>query len=367
VKPRLTLVWHEAGNPLYFDRFRELDQGFDLTVLGPKLFAGVDYAATQEPSGFDLKLFDAYFSRHWLSYFSPAMLAYIRANEPDILYVHEEPHSLTAFLTSRLKRNSVFVLESSAINMKGSFSGHNPAERSVYARTDIAFPKNAEVAAVLKARGAEPARIAAPLGNGVSLQSFRPTETMRARAQLQALFPKAASAFTGAMLVGFAGRIWRPKGLETLAKAARKAEVPLLLCGPVNDPDLAASLTDMGAVLLPALDKAQLPLFYSALDLFILPSEPTPSWREQFGRVCAEAVFCGTPAIGSNVGGIPGVVGEQAVFAPADIDGLAGKIDSLKDPVARADLLVTQREHIDRNFSWAAIANRILVETAGRL
>lgn len=370
MKPRLSLVWHEAGNPLYHDRFRELAKVFELTVLGPSVFAGVDYGAAarqaSEP-GFDLKLFRAYATRHWLTYVSPAMLSHIRAAKPQILYVHEEPHSLTAFLTSQLKRDSVFVLESSAINMKGNLAGRNPAERAVYARADIIFPKNHEVADVLAARGADRRRIAAPLGNGVSLQSFKPTETALAREQLQALFPEAGRAFTaaaatGSMLVGFAGRIWRPKGLETLARAARKAQVPLLLCGPVNDPDVAALVQELGGVLLPALNKAQLPVFYSALDLFVLPSEPTPNWREQFGRVCAEAVFCGTPAIGSNVGGIPSVVGEDATFTPGEVDELADQVEYLKSDCRRAALLATQRKHIDSNFSWSSLARRIELE-----
>jgi len=364
MKPRLILVWHEAGNVLYHDRFRELAQVFDLTVVGPRIFAGVDYAAgAQQEADFDLKLFAAYATGHWLSYFSPAMLSYIRTNPPQILYVHEEPHSATAFLVARFKRSSVFALESSAINMRGNFSGRNPTERFVYSKVDVMFPKNSEVAAVLQARGANPAKISSPLGNGVSLQSFKPIETTLAREQLQSMFPDAAKAFSGAMLVGFAGRIWRPKGLETLAQAARKAEVRLLLCGPVTDPDIASLVQELGGVLLPALNKAQLPVFYSALDLFVLPSEPTPNWREQFGRVCAEAVFCGTPAIGSNVGGIPSVVGDEAVFEPADICGLSAKIETLKSSAARADLLAEQREHIDSNFSWSSIANRVRSDT----
>jgi glycosyltransferase involved in cell wall biosynthesis len=365
MKTRLILVWHEAGNTLYHDRFRELAKFFDLTVLGPRVFRGVDYAAgAQSETGFNLKLFTSYASGHWLTYFSPTMLSYIRANPPQILYIHEEPHSITACLAARLKRRSVFVLESSAINKKGNFSGYNLAERSVYTAVDTIFPKNLEVADVLRARGADPAKMTAPLGNGVSLQSFKPTDKTLAREQLQTLFPEAAKVFTGAMVVGFAGRIWRPKGLETLARAARTARVPLLLCGPVNDPDIAASVQELGAVLLPALNKAQLPLFYAALDLFVLPSEPTSYWREQFGRVCAEAVFCGTPAIGSNVGGIPGVVGREAIFEPSNVYGLAAKIESLKSDAARADLLATQREHIDRNFSWSSIAKRVLSDTA---
>ncbi len=37
MKPSMILVWHEAGNKLYHDRFRELGKLFDLTVLGPEI------------------------------------------------------------------------------------------------------------------------------------------------------------------------------------------------------------------------------------------------------------------------------------------------------------------------------------------
>ncbi len=53
----------------------------------------------------------------------------------------------------------------------------------------------------------------------------------------------------------------------------------------VIDPPLARELEDAGCILLPKLGMTDLRLFYSALDLFILPSLSTPGWREQFGRV----------------------------------------------------------------------------------
>lgn len=362
MKPSMILVWHEAGNKLYHDRFRELGKLFDLTVLGPEIFAGKTYAPVTEEN-FKLLLFPSLAHGHWLTYVSAGMLSYIRAHPPQVLYIHEEPHSLTAFLAACLKRQSTFVLESSAINMKGNFSRANLMERVVYARADIIFPKNTEVAGVLRARGARPERIVAPLGNGVSLQSFSPTPKEEARARLAALFPDAAQAFTGRLLAGYAGRIWRPKGLEYFARAAASADASLLLCGPVSDPDVADAVRASGGVLLPALNKEQLPIFYSALDLFVLPSVPTPNWREQFGRVCAEAVFCGTPALGSNVGGIPGVVGAEAIFEPGDEAGLAARIATLKDASTRQALLDAQLRHIEDNFSWTSIARRIATET----
>jgi N-acetyl-alpha-D-glucosaminyl L-malate synthase BshA len=62
------------------------------------------------------------------------------------------------------------------------------------------------------------------------------------------------------------------------------------------------------------------PLLASA-DLFLLPSD-----RESFGLSALEALACGVPVIGCNVGGLPEVVrdGETGVLrAPGDIGGMA--------------------------------------------
>jgi N-acetyl-alpha-D-glucosaminyl L-malate synthase BshA len=71
------------------------------------------------------------------------------------------------------------------------------------------------------------------------------------------------------------------------------------------------------------------PLLASA-DLFLLPSN-----RESFGLSALEALSCGVPVIGCNVGGLPEVVrhGETGVLlAPSDIEGLsAAAIEILSD------------------------------------
>jgi N-acetyl-alpha-D-glucosaminyl L-malate synthase BshA len=72
------------------------------------------------------------------------------------------------------------------------------------------------------------------------------------------------------------------------------------------------------------------PLLASA-DLFLLPSN-----RESFGLSALEALSCGVPVIGCNVGGLPEVVrhGETGVLlAPGDVDGMsAAAIEILSDP-----------------------------------
>jgi hypothetical protein len=219
VNPRLILVWHEAGNRLYHDRFRELAKVFDLTVVGPEIFAGVDYRpGARADLGFDLKLFPSRASGHWLSYFSPAMMRYIRANPPEVLYVHEEPHSVTAFWAALLKRKSTLVLESSAINLKGNFGGANLLERLVYARVDKIFPKNTEVAGVLAQRGASKAKILAPLGNGVSLQSFSPTPRPRRASNWRKPSPRCGAPSMAACWWALPGASGGPRGWK-LAQA----------------------------------------------------------------------------------------------------------------------------------------------------
>ena len=146
----MMIIWHEAGNPLYHDRFRELAKQFRLSVLGPRRFQGRAYAAKAD--GFALRLCWAMSSGHWLTFISPGILWQVWRSSDELVYVHEEPHSLMAFFVALLARKKRLILESSAINLKGSFKRWNVLERFVYARYELIFPKNEEVREVLVAR-----------------------------------------------------------------------------------------------------------------------------------------------------------------------------------------------------------------------
>jgi phosphoheptose isomerase len=74
-------------------------------------------------------------------------------------------------------------------------------------------------------------------------------------------------------------------------------------------------------------DRHELATYYNAADVFI----STP-WYEPFGITPLEAMACGTPVIGSNVGGIKFSVrdGETGYLVPPnDPDALAGRIAHL--------------------------------------
>lgn len=94
--------------------------------------------------------------------------------------------------------------------------------------------------------------------------------------------------------------------------------------------------------------------FYSAADVFV-----TTPWYEPFGVTPVEAMACGTPVIGANVGGIKFTVsdGETGFLVPPkDQQALAGKIAEL---YRRTELLeLFSRRAIERAnelFTWPKV------------
>jgi len=359
-RPKLLLVWHEAGNRAYWDRFRALSAFFDVTVLGLRKFQGIQFTDADPGELFVLHLFDAYFSNHWLSFISLRMLAALWRDKADLVYLHEEPHALTSFAAALLKRRRLIFLDSAVINRKANFLGLNVFERLVYRAADGVFGRNQEVVQTLRMRGCPEAKILGTLGNGVSDATFFSDEKDMARRRLMEMFPQVAPIVNAGMpIVGFAGRIWRPKGIALFRELVKAYPCKVMVCGPLVDEDLAAELRESGVAVLPKLSPDILRSFYSALDVFVLPSIPTPFWREQFGRVLTESIFCGTPALGSNIGAIPAILGNDATFTPQDVDSLVACLERHGGVAQRKALLDRQTANVNENFTWSAIVKKM--------
>jgi glycosyltransferase involved in cell wall biosynthesis len=167
--------------------------------------------------------------------------------------------------------------------------------------------------------------------------------------------------------VGYAGRLVDSKGLEDLLGAVREMEAPVELV-LIGDGEMRAALDGQPipgsrARVLHGLSHEEMAAGYAQLDVLVLPSHTTPSWKEQFGRVLVEALWCGVPVVGSSSGEIPWLVeltGGGLLFPEGDIGALAARLSELRrDPALRRRLADTGRAAVERLFSVPAATDAL--------
>ncbi len=162
--------------------------------------------------------------------------------------------------------------------------------------------------------------------------------------------------------VGYAGRLIASKGLGDLLEAVRRLDAPIELL-MIGNGELRSDLEGQPIPgsrvrILDSLSHEQMASGYAQLDVLVLPSHTTPTWKEQFGRVIIEALWCGVPVIGSDSGEIPWLIeltGGGLVFGEGDVEMLAGAIAKLRaEPELRAELARAGRATVQRLFTIPA-------------
>ncbi|MDN4160395.1 glycosyltransferase family 4 protein [Nocardioides abyssi] len=121
------------------------------------------------------------------------------------------------------------------------------------------------------------------------------------------------------------GRLVPEKAPHEAVDACRIAGVPLVLAGPLSDPDyfaehIAPRLGD-GVSYAGHLDHAALARLLGQASVAVT----TPAWDEPYGLVAAEAMACGTPVASYSRGALPEVVapGAGVLAHPGDVADLA--------------------------------------------
>jgi len=104
------------------------------------------------------------------------------------------------------------------------------------------------------------------------------------------------------------------------------------------------------------------PSYLNAMDLLCAPSQTTPRWREQFGRMLTESFACGVPVIASDSGEIPHVVGDAGVIVgEGDRGAWVAAVTSLLDDVERRDALSRRgRQRAESVYAWPIVARQHL-------
>jgi glycosyltransferase involved in cell wall biosynthesis len=98
------------------------------------------------------------------------------------------------------------------------------------------------------------------------------------------------------------------------------------------------------------------------MDVLCAPSQTTPQWREQFGRMLIEAFACGVPVIGSDSGEMPHIVGDAGlVVGERDEAGWRKTLEALLDnPAWRRELAARGRERAYTHYAWPVVARQHL-------
>ncbi len=104
-------------------------------------------------------------------------------------------------------------------------------------------------------------------------------------------------------------------------------------------------------------NRKQLKYYYEAADFFI----STP-WYEPFGITPLEAMACGTPVIGSDVGGIKHTVrhGETGFLVPPhNPEALAAAVKTgISCPEKYGELCRNALKRVNENFTWSFVARQ---------
>ena len=182
-------------------------------------------------------------------------------------------------------------------------------------------------------------------------------------------------------IVLFVGRIEQIKGIDVLLRALGllffrhpelRNDVCLLVVGGALDPGDDAPETEKiqelrqlvhqhrmegNVSFVGSLDQHRLALYYAAADVCAVPS-----LTESFGLVALEAMACGTPVVGTRVGGLQKLIedGESGLLVPAgDYQALAEAIETvLTDPRLHMHLAHGARDRAE-HYTWRNVGDKM--------
>ena len=169
-------------------------------------------------------------------------------------------------------------------------------------------------------------------------------------------------------IVGFVGRFVPEKGLAWLLAAMRRLppQVHCLLIG--NGPlrgeiELWSELPSLaGRIhLRDTMAPEELVQYLNCMDALAIPSLTTVHWKEQFGRVIAEAMACGVPVVGADSGAIPEVVDSAGLIVPeGDVSTLAETLHKVIFGENRHHLIQQGLMRAQQEFSVQAMSQRLI-------
>ena len=201
----------------------------------------------------------------------------------------------------------------------------------------------------------------AVIPSGVDITHFDPErpEVQRKVSQL-----KDKLAIDDKIIIGYAGRLYPAKGLIYLFSAVKKirdkhSDIAILIVGDgAQRKELETISRDLKVKTIFTGWQSDLPLYYSLMDIFVLPS-----LFEGLPNVLLEAMAMKKAVVATKVGGIPDVAsnGENGFLVPAcDVPQLAFALEKLiEDDTLRAKMGAMNRQKVEACFLWSKTAEKV--------
>jgi glycosyltransferase involved in cell wall biosynthesis len=271
---------------------------------------------------------------------------------PDILDIHEEPFSVAARQWLAATPRGLPLVMYTAQNVDKRYPPpFAQYERAAYRRVDALYPCSAQAASVARGKGFSGLTDVLPLGYDDTLFS-----------------PGDQSFDDDEIVLGLFGRLVSEKGVadavEILARMNRVRPARLVVVG--RGPEEVAARARAEALgfsdrleLLSWQPASELADIYRRTHVVLVPSRPTATWVEQFGRVIVEAQASGAVVAGYASGAIPEVAGDSAILADVGaVTELGDRIAALMTDAADFGRRRTQGIELSGTRTWAEVAAR---------
>lgn len=304
---------------------------------------------------FNIQLLPSLFLGKHALWSMPSCYPALRRLRPDILHFDEfyTVHSLLSSVGSML-----YGIPSIFSTYQNIYRDYPPPfsaiERFVLGHSTGAIAHSESAVSVLRRKGFQE-RIVTTQDLGVDTALFTPG-------------PRRQTALPYKQLkVGFAGRLVRSKGVDVLVDAfSRLPPGPHLYL--VGEGYLKAEIQQAVEKLhaeervhfLGQQPSSKMAAFMNGVDVLVLPSRTTPTWKEQFGRVLVEAMATGMPVLGSDSGEIPAVIGDAGlIHREGDAVQLASQLTSvLRDDTLRQSMGAAARRRTITCYDTRYLAHR---------
>src|SRR5260370_986555 len=334
--------------------------GVELTLVTPEYWQSDDGSKpVHEPlyiSGYRMIVTPMTLNGNFHLHYYPHLSKIMREVRPEVVHIDEEPYNFATFQAMRLAHKQ--HAQALFFTWQNLYRNYPPPFRQLelynYHHAAAALAGNREAQNVLRRKGFRGSIHIIP-------QFGFDTEIYRRS------MPRPTRTADAPFVLGYLGRLVENKGLpllvEALASLPEYCHVVFTGNGPMKS-ELEALATHLGVTERTNF-KAGVPTFevpkeLQRMDVLVLPSLTRPNWKEQFGRVLAEAMACETPGIGSSSGEIPYFISDAGlVFTEGNAQELVACVRQLLgNPALYATLAARGRQRVLEHYTQEQIARQ---------